>query len=226
LILGISGGIRLWRDWEFYTVAKKHEVCPIRLADLPRQLGTWRSIAENDSKLDPEIARIAGSKDHLIRKYQDEKSGEEVCVLVLFGPADSVFGHLPEVCYPSVGYRQNGPAQDHQLTVPGWRPARFRVAYFNKKSGPRLHEVEVCHTFLHKNEWLPSVADRWKTFRLYPAMFKIQIERVAGRQSFEFSSPAESILSEFVAQINQRLAEKEGPAKNAAAPAIAATTQK
>jgi len=225
LILGISGGVRFWRDWEFQTLAHKSEIPPFRLAELPRVLGTWRSSEEGDSKLDPEIARVAGSKDHVVRIYQDEKTGEEVSVLVLYGLATSVFSHLPQVCYPAAGYRSIAVPEDHELTVPGTTRVRFRRSYFAKKSGSLERQVEVCHTFLHNNEWLPEVDSRWKMFRLHPSMFKIQLERQASGPSFE-DSPSESLLGELVGQINHRMADQSGRAENATKTAQATSGQK
>ncbi|MFI5457405.1 MAG: exosortase-associated EpsI family protein [Isosphaerales bacterium] len=206
-------------------MAQENKISPFPLAELPRVLGTWRAIEGIESKLDPEIASATGSTDSLIRVYQDEKTGEEFRVLVLYGLATTVYAHSPEVCYPANGYRRIGESADHELTEPGSTPVRYRTSYFTKRSGSVGHAVEVCHTFLHNGEWLPDVLSRWKLFRVHNAMFKIQIQREASAGSFE-DSPSESLLRELAGQINRRLAEKSGRAKNATKTAQATSSQK
>jgi len=222
--LAISGGIRFWRDWEFRTLSQESEIPPFRLAELPRVLGTWRMIEGAESTLEPEIASAAGSTDNLCRIYQDEKTGEEVSVLVLYGLAFTV-RHLPEVCYPASGYRAVGGPGVRDMSAPDSTPVRFRTLYFTKRSGSVAHQVEVCYTFLHNHEWLPDVDSRWKMFRSHPSMFKIQIERQASPGSFE-NSPSESLLRQLVGEINRRLADTSGPAENATKTAQGTSSQK
>ena len=71
----------------------------------PGPLGTWQASEDSDVQLDPEVARIAGSSDHIVRTYLDEKTGEQASALVLYGLAAAVFGHTPDVCYPAAGYQ-------------------------------------------------------------------------------------------------------------------------
>ena len=79
------------------------------MKDLPQTLGDWRRQEGSEIKLDPEIARIAGSTDHVIRTYSNATTGQSLSVLILFGPAQIVYGHRPEICYPSAGY---GPVEE------------------------------------------------------------------------------------------------------------------
>src|SRR3954447_6992815 len=76
VFLGISGGYRYWRDWQFQSLSKENERPPFSLKDFPKILGEWREVEGLETKLDPEIARIAGSSDHVIRTYINEKTGE------------------------------------------------------------------------------------------------------------------------------------------------------
>ena len=105
LLLGISGGIRFWREWQFASLAATSSSPPFRLEELPRDLGNWQSIKENDSQLDPKVARIAGSSDSIIRTYLDRKSGDQMSALVIYGLSQQVFAHTPDACYPAAGYQ-------------------------------------------------------------------------------------------------------------------------
>ena len=105
VLLGASGGVRAWQDHRFATVQDDVAVSPFPLKDLPQTLGDWRAQEGSDTSLDPEVARIAGSSDHVIRTYTNATTGQSLTVLILFGPAQFVYGHQPAVCYPAAGYR-------------------------------------------------------------------------------------------------------------------------
>src|SRR5262245_48970477 len=74
ILLGVSGGVRFWRDRQFDTVAKEGSISPFPLKELPRVLGSWHMVEGSEVPLDPEVARIAGSSDHLLRVYMDERT--------------------------------------------------------------------------------------------------------------------------------------------------------
>jgi len=204
-LLGLSGGLRFWRDRQFQSLASESTACPFPLKELPKVLGTWHAVDTPDVKLDPQIARIAGSSDHLIRTYQDDKSGEAVTVLVLYGLSSTVFAHTPEVCYPASGFQPYNTPADHELTGLTM-PVGFRSAcYAVELAGIHRYE-EVYYTFRHNGQWLPEVASRWKSFRYHPGMFKVQLQHTASGLSEETrNGPTESLLGEIVQEIERRI---------------------
>jgi hypothetical protein len=221
LLLAASGGIRFWRDHQFRVIARESETCPFPLREFPKVLGTWYADADGtreEPRLDPEIARIAGAAAYFVRNYTDKKTNETVLALVLYGPADSVFGHSPEICYPASGYRQIGDSVAHQFSDPtSPSPMRFRSAFFSKDVGGITRYEEVYYTFYHNQQWLPEVANQWKSFRYHPGMFKLLLQRQTTDLSTE-NSPTESLLKEIVREINVRLAQTRPPATTAIIP--------
>jgi hypothetical protein len=207
LLLGISGGIRFWRDRQFQALAAENAACPFPLRDFPNDLGTWQVDANTKpEQLDPEVVRIAGSSDHIIRTYIDKKSGEVVTVLILYGLANSVFAHTPEVCYPAAGYQAVDVPTDHEFSMSGLAtPVRFRSAFFSKQAGGISQYQEVYYTFMHNGQWLPEVESRWKMFRYHPGMFKVQIQCAAlGQSKDSENNPIRSLLREIVQEIDCR----------------------
>ena len=83
VVLGVSGGIRYFRDWQFQNFDKENEKPPFPLKEFPKVLGDWHEVEGTQIALDPQVARIAGSTDHLIRTYKNEKNGERVSVMIL-----------------------------------------------------------------------------------------------------------------------------------------------
>ena len=115
LILGISGGLRYWREWQFAALAVDSANCPFPLAELPRTIGTWQADQGSETFLDPDVARVAGASEHIVRDYLDEKTGERASALILYGLGVTVFLHTPDVCYPAAGYQLvQGPDRPHR----------------------------------------------------------------------------------------------------------------
>jgi hypothetical protein len=205
LILGISGGIRFWREWQFATIAAQGQTSPFPLAGLPWTMGTWQAREGSEAQLDPQIARIAGASDHIARDYDDRKTGERASALILYGPGATVSFHTPDVCYPATGYRLVKGPIDRTITVPGVKaPVRYRWAIYAKQVGGVSRYEESYYTFLHKGDWLPNAVDRWKVFRYYPGVYKIQIQRPVSSLGENGEGPCESLLAELVRQINDR----------------------
>jgi hypothetical protein len=218
LLLATSGGVRFWRERQFETIARENEKCPFALDEVPKVLGTWHMDERASPKLAPDIARIAGADAHVLRNYIDQKSGAAVLVLILYGPARSVFAHSPEVCYPANGYQPVAPAVDHQFVDSTSRfPVRFRSAFFSKNVGATTRYEEVYYAFLHNEQWLPEVANQWKLFRYHPGMFKVLLQRPTTDLSTE-KSPTESLLREIVREVNLRIAQNKTLAASAMTP--------
>jgi Protein of unknown function (DUF3485) len=213
-LLSISAGVRFSRDWQFATVTRESEICPFPLRELPTSLGTWNVIEGTDSQLDPEIAKIAGSSDHIIRSYHDSKTGETATIMLLYGLATKVCGHIPEVCYPAAGYQPLALPVDRTISVSGSEtPVGYRSLYFSKTVAGSSSYTEVFCTLMHNGTWLPDVANRWKMFRQHPGMFKLQIQCDTTAITTEHS-PAETLVKEIVGYINNRIDKRN------AAPAI------
>jgi hypothetical protein len=207
VLLAISGGFQIWQDWRFQTLAGNRADSPFPLKDLPRVLGTWRALdlPGGDGHLDPQVAKIAGAKQDVMRKYQDENTGETIEVLVIYGMARFVFAHAPDVCYPANGFKTNGDPTNETLAIPGSAvPARYHMSFFAKRSGSSVEQKQVAHTFLHNGEWREEMDSRYKLFRAAPAMFKIQLDR-PGDPSLE-KGPLESLLTALIVEINRRVA--------------------
>ncbi len=207
VLLGLSGGLRYWRESRFAALAARSEACPFPMADLPRTLGTWRFAEGTDIPLDPDVARFAGASDHIQRVYIDEKTGEQASVLVLYGLGRLVSPHTPDLCYTAKGYRAVRGPIDGSIAMPGiTEPVRYRWAIYTKQTGHFSRYEETYVTFLHHGDWLPDAASaRWKMFRYDPGLFKVQIARNVSGLSDGGKGPCEDLLREIAAHINGRL---------------------
>jgi hypothetical protein len=207
VLLGISGGIRHWRDRQFRSLTEESKKPPFSLKELPPVLGSWHAVEGSDATLDPQIARIAGSSEHLIRNYVDEKTGETATVMVLYGLAQIVFAHTPEVCFPAAGFSPIAMPREVEIPIPGSSAsAKFRTNIYRKNLvGTGIYE-EVYHSFRNDGKWRSDVEKQWKSFRYHPGMFKVQVQRrVLAIQTKD--SPVEGLLATIVENIEHRLAQ-------------------
>ena len=131
-LLAISGGVRLWQDRRFEQEKGYLEDCPFPLAALPNTIGGWRLLDGGDQPLDNETIRITGSTEHIQRFYVDELTGVTMGVLVLFGPAEPVLPHTPQVCYPATGYTEIEEPNDRSVKGEDGQLYQFRTAVYGE----------------------------------------------------------------------------------------------
>lgn len=218
LLLGISGAVRYWREFQFLQIKTQSETAPFPLKELPMILGSWRALEGVETTLDPEIARVAGSSDHVLRTYVNDETGERVTVLVLYGLASLVWGHTPEVCYPSVGFHPLVAPRDAPVALEDGKMVPFREALYGKSRAGSSSYHEVYYSFRNAGEWRTEMASQWKRFRTNPGMFKIQIERRVKRPELG-DEACHDLLAGLVEAIEQRTS--DSPIAVASAPPAA-----
>jgi hypothetical protein len=209
-LLGGSVAIREWQDHRFRT-RLENVITPFQLKSLPYTLGDWNAQEGKDATLDPDIVKMLGAADHIVRDYVNELTGARLTVMVSFGRAESMV-HVPEVCMPSSGFATVEPASLHPIET-GRGKASFRSEVFAK--GPVRQEI--YYSFRHNARWSPSVIENWKLFRVSPSMFKVQVQRqVVAHERRDVNNPTEQFLAALLPLIEERLAEKAGsPARRA-----------
>src|SRR4051794_12051272 len=84
LFLAASGLARARQDRRIVDAAVRFAPAPFALKDLPKEIRGWRHVEGGDQTLDPQVTKIAGSTDHIIRTYVDEATGVTLAVLVIY----------------------------------------------------------------------------------------------------------------------------------------------
>jgi hypothetical protein len=203
VLLTISGSVRYVRDWGLSNRMAAAKQSPFPLEEIPKSLGPWRMISE--ANLDPEITQLAGASDHITRNYVNDKTGEVVTVLVMYGLAYALHGHIAEICYPAAGYKAIDSLKTYEL-----RPAKldkvmsYQGGYFSKKRGAADEYDEVIYSFRYVGQWTANARPNWKSFRRFPGMYKVQIARQATEFAVE-TSPSLPLLEDIVTEIENRL---------------------
>lgn len=213
IILGTSGIVRAVQERRHLVENNYKETCPFPLAELPTKLGGWRLVPGGEKSLDALTIRITGSTSHIMRNYVDDLTGVSLAVLVLFGPAEPVLPHTPEVCYPASGYNQVDDAATRRIKADDGTEAEFRSAIYAKPGGRTMHREEAYHSFRLEGRWSPDVGAGRKFPRRNPGLFKIQISRwVAEGERRNIDEPIEQFLKLLIPEIERRIAASETPA--------------
>jgi hypothetical protein len=210
-LLVVSGAIRYSRDWQFQSISRESQVSPFPLSEFPKKLGSWTALEGSEAILEPDIARIAGASDHLIRTYVDRKSGEAVVLMIIYGLASRVWPHVPDICYPANGFQQLRETGELDISVAGGESkARFRMQSFAKYSRPGERDFrEVYHSFLYSGEWGLDMGKNWKKFRSCPGMFKVQVQHQTSRSSIDRENESlDGFLGQIVGEIEQKVSQK------------------
>lgn len=204
ILLGTSGLIRVWQDQRLEAAAEVAETAPFAMADLPRDLGRWKALGP-DETLPPETLAIAGASDYVARSYTDEQTGVSLSLLVVYGPAERVVGHIPEVCYPATGYKPAGAASSRELQLDS-RTIPFRSLTYVKDDDSVIDLQEVYYSFRHAGRWAPVTDETRKLHRIRPATFKVQVQRsISQTEKRDLNNPIESLLSELLPVLEQRI---------------------
>lgn len=218
--LGASGLVRTWQDRRLADAVRLSEPAPFPLKDLPVKLPGWSYIDATEQRLDPQVAKIAGSSDHLIRTYVDESTGVSLTVLVIYGNGQLLSTHVPEVCYPNVGYTAVDEVFDSKVPIGPSGSGQFRSLVFAKTGGVVTDREEVYYSFRHEGQWYPDAAVDWKRFRHNPSMFKVQVQRRIAEHEHRLlrratdkvsPSPSEQFLTVFLEVLERRIAASRSP---------------
>ena len=180
--------------------------CPFPLKELPRTLGNWHIVPRSETVLDPLTTRITGSTDHMLTSYYDGLTGVTLSVLVLYGPAEPVMPHTPQVCYPSSGFQAVGETVDRSIKISDKETATFRSSVFAKSGGRQVLRNAVYHSFLLDGTWSPAFASR-KFARINPGIFNVQIQRrvIDGEKRGDVE-PIEDFVQQLLPAIEQKIA--------------------
>ena len=213
--MACSGVVRAIQERRFAVEKQYLESCPFPLASLPTAIGDWRMIEGGEKSLDSLTLRITGAPEHLLRVYVDELTGVTLSVLILFGPAEPVLPHTPQVCYPASGFIPTEEASIRFVKGTNGKTYPFRSGVFAKSGGRAMLREVSYYSFRLEGPWGPDVAAGRRFPRKNPGIFKIQIQRrVADGERRDQDDPIEHFIAQLLPEIDRRVDESQvGPAK-------------
>jgi len=207
VLLVASGVARSVQDRRHQVESSYTETCPFPLNSLPATIGRWKMVGD-EMKLDSLTMRITGGTDHTMRTYVDELTGVSLVVLVLFGPAEPVIPHTPEICYPSSGYQSVDDSTDRVIESKDEKlTSVFRSTIYAKSGGRAMLREGVYYSFRLEGQWSPHAGSGRKFPRRNPSVFKVQVQRrMAEGERLGRDEPIEQFLSLLVPAIEHGIA--------------------
>jgi hypothetical protein len=171
-----------------------------KLHHVPVQFGEWRGTI---GEMDPRVLARTGGLAAIMPTYQNQRTGETVHVLLLYGRPGPVSHHTPDVCYAGAGYEPvSTPA--HWPNPQG--DAQFWFGTFVKpRSNDRDAILRVLWSWSGDGSWStpnnPKVA-----FARYQGIFKLYVIRpmITDREPIE-DDPCNPFISQFLPELNRVL---------------------
>jgi EpsI family protein len=207
-ILGGSASLRAWQTERIEAGLEAGRKGPrLDLATVPITLGPWKG---RDTAIDPMIARATGADQIVTRRYVNQETGTTIDVILLYGPAVSVYLHAPEVCYPTVGYAQVAGPEIRTIKT-GSTSAPFKALVYSKGEGGPGELQEVYYSWWYLGHWSPDIGVQKYTERI-PSMYKVHLaRRMTAGEKRDVGNPCESFLHELLPEMERRLATTQPP---------------
>ncbi|WP_435022696.1 exosortase-associated EpsI family protein (plasmid) [Tundrisphaera sp. TA3] len=218
VLIGTAGWLRTRQDRQLGIERSTFQPCPFQLEDIPQQLGSWKNEPSLARQLDDKTVQITGSTDHLVRTYVDDLTGVRLSLLVLYGPAEPVIPHTPEVCYPATGFSPDGAALQREIPY-GDKFAVFQAAIYSRPGTLVSVRERAYHSFRLDGRWSPDVGRGIKFHRSNPGLFKVQIQRgMSQGEKPDKNEPIEAFLAMLIPDLERRIAEGDPSEASAASP--------
>ena len=127
----LAGRIRnRWGPSETMLAAAK------KLQEVPRQFGgahndRWQ--LQSSETMSDETVEMLECSGNIVRTYANPRTGEEVSVFVIVGPAGPIAVHTPEVCYSSQNYKSRDTRQRVAIADAQGQDDQFWALTFKSK---------------------------------------------------------------------------------------------
>ena len=142
-----------------------------RLQEIPSRFGKWQ--LRSTEELDPKTLGMLACAGYFVRLYEDTETGKSVKVAILLGPPGPISVHVPEICFPSHNYTQEGERAVETIRGDEGVSSTFWGLTFavNSLEGDRLR---VCYAWSVDGNWRASASPRTE-FAGSPYLCKIQL---------------------------------------------------
>jgi hypothetical protein len=170
---------------------------------IPLVLGDWHGQSQT---LDERMIQVAGISHYLMRRYQNERTGDKLTVLLVCGPPGPISVHTPEVCYAGIGYQQAGPLTKQRVDAEPPLGDEFWLTKMAKPDALVPENLRILYGWSVGGPWTASDHPRLD-FGGAPALYKLYVVREDGAESASASKsdPGEAFLRHFLPELRKAL---------------------
>ena len=159
-----------------------------QLETIPRQIGDWKGV---DQEMKLEELAGAGIRGGLTRIYTNDRKGERITMMILYGKANQLSVHTPDICYPAAGYEQIGGATRVEIAAPApTMKGAFWANTFRRPDRPTLDELTVHYAWGVDHSWRAPDGDARLSFAWYPGIYKMYIVQAVSKPNAPVDSGA------------------------------------
>lgn len=185
--------------WTYrWRVPRELTEAPSRLEKIPLTIGAWTG---KPLQLDSEQMRRAGITGYVMRRYENQRTGAALSVLLVCGRWGQVAVHPPDVCYQGAGFEVVGTKERFVVPGPDGTLAETWTARFRKQEAVVPSYLRIL--------WCWSAGEAWKapdnprlTFAGSPVLFKLYVIReTAVPDERTADDPAVEFMQQFVPQL-------------------------
>jgi hypothetical protein len=172
-----------------------------RVPLVPLTIGDWKG---TERPPDHDAFAQAGARAYWMRVYKDQRTGEEITVLLMCGRAGRMGVHTPEICYGGAGYDVVGEPVHEQVETT--QPAAvFWTARF-RKPGPAGDSTLLIHwAWTPDGAWQAPEKPRW-AFAGEPFLYKLYLVRdVTGLDEPADRATSRRFLQAFLPELRKTL---------------------
>jgi hypothetical protein len=175
-----------------------------KLKQLPYRFGDWRLLSSDDvGKVALDMLQCVG---HVARRYENQKTGEVVSVMLLLGPTGPISVHTPEVCFSSRNYLSRGERQRVAIRGAAGSTNEFWALDYKTESlgGDSLR---VYYGWSTGGRWSAPNDARF-TFVGQPYLYKLQLSSLLPPPATPSTpDPCQKFLQDFVPVAEEYLLE-------------------
>jgi len=173
------------------------------LSSVPSRIGSW---VGQDMPIEQRVLEVAGTDDHVNRRYVDRDSGQVVDFYLAYTarPAN-MLGHRPRVCYPAHGWSHVATKPD-RLTLPDGTRLDCLIHHFTQERLEPVGLVVLNYYVLqgrHTTEWTSFWGPKWRRPNLArdPKFYVAQVQVVASAMVPDMWEREEEAVRRFAAVV-------------------------
>jgi hypothetical protein len=166
-----------------------------RLDRVPLVIGDWQGQPDELDRDQLEAAEIAG---HLLRRYENKRTGDKVTVLVVCGRPGPISVHSPDICYRGAGYEVVERAKYASPEGAGSPAAEFFAGRFHKEQPGGVSNLRILWAWTADGDWKAPDGDPRLRFARAPALYKLYLIR-------DMRSPDEPLADDAAGRFAGRL---------------------
>jgi hypothetical protein len=128
------------------------------------------------------------------RTYVNQKTGGEVSLAIIVGPAGPTAVHTPEICYSSQAYSQETPRKAITFADPaGEQHSLWRLTF--RSNDPAAEQLCVHYAWTADGRWQASESPRFE-FAGKTMLYKIQMASPVPPGKIEDTNPSKQFLED------------------------------